>query len=79
MSKCDNCSFKKTRIGAGAPDDYSVEYCSKGHWDNSIVHDGDWSECIDFDKIPDRCVNRFEAPEFCESRINHSCEKCKDW
>lgn len=83
MSKCDNCSFKKQHIGACSPDGYPVEYCSKGHWVDSIGHNVEdvdhWSACIDFDKIPDRCVKRFEAPDFCESRFNHSCEKCNDW
>lgn len=30
--KCDTCKFKKTHIGAGPPDDYSMEYCEKDHW-----------------------------------------------
>lgn len=50
--KCDTCKFKKIHIGVGPPDDYSVEYCSKGHWeggpiDEEITHDA-WTDCIDY-------------------------------
>ncbi len=30
-------------------------------------------------ELPISCVNDFEKPEYCSQRINHLCQKCKDW
>ncbi len=52
--KCDTCKFKSIYIGSGAPDDYSMEICKKGHWEGG---DFDEHETVDFwDKCTDyRC------------------------
>lgn len=50
--KCDTCKFKKTHIGAGPPDDYSMEYCEKDHWMggpiDEEVDDDLWADCKDY-------------------------------
>lgn len=53
--KCDSCEFKKIHIGAGPPDDYTMEYCNKGHWeggplDEEILFDA-WVDCKDYNEI----------------------------
>ena len=65
--KCDTCQFKKLHLGAGPPDDYSMEYCSKGHWegwplDEEITNDA-FAECEDY-----RCYdcNGSGAVQVCE-------------
>lgn len=51
--KCDNCKFKSFHFGAGAPDDYSMDYCAKGHWEGGELGDDDeennyWDDCKDY-------------------------------
>ena len=51
--KCDTCKFKSFHFGAGAPDDYSMDCCAKGHWEggelgekeDEITH---WDNCKDY-------------------------------
>jgi len=57
--KCDNCLYKKIHIGAGPPDDYSIEYCSNGHWEGGELDEQEivdfWENCEDFKSaIPER-------------------------
>jgi hypothetical protein len=53
--KCDTCKFKKIYIGAGPPDDYSMEYCSKEHWEGGDFEEHEtidhWDDCEDFAPI----------------------------
>jgi hypothetical protein len=51
--KCDTCKFKSFHFGAGAPDDYSMDYCAKGHWEGGELGDDDeenshWDDCKDY-------------------------------
>lgn len=50
--KCDTCKFKSLHIGYGPPDDYSMEYCAKEHWEggpiDEVVPDDAWEDCLDY-------------------------------
>lgn len=53
--RCDTCKFKSIYIGAGAPDDYSMDYCSKEHWEgppDEVIENDNWANCADY-----RCKN----------------------
>lgn len=69
--KCDSCKFKKVHIGAGAPDDYSTEYCSKGHWEGGligeVIEEDAWASCSDF--YP-------KEPELVEEKDGPTCFSC---
>lgn len=50
--KCDTCAFKEIHIGAGPPDDYSMEYCGKGYWEGGDFDEHQtvdfWELCLDY-------------------------------
>jgi len=53
--KCDSCTHKNTHIGYGPPDDYSCEYCNKGHWEGGPLDEelpvvDRWGNCTDYEQ-----------------------------
>lgn len=55
--KCDNCKHQILHRGYGPPDDYSMLYCAKEHWENTPpweldeVEDIDpWENCEDYEE-----------------------------
>ncbi len=51
--KCDTCKFKSFHFGAGVPDDHSMDYCNKGHWEGVELGEDDeendyWDDCKDY-------------------------------
>ena len=55
--KCDNCKHQILYRGFGPPDDYSMLYCAKEHWENTPpweldeVEDIDpWENCEDYEE-----------------------------
>jgi hypothetical protein len=56
VKKCDTCAHKKMHLGAGPPDDYSCEYCAKGHWEggplfNEEIKTDPWKDCKDYQRV----------------------------
>lgn len=60
--KCDSCVYKVRYLGSGAPDDYSTQYCSRGHWEGGpeeeVIEGDPWADCQDYQKTPPSGVEK---------------------
>ena len=82
--KCNTCVHQSIYIGSGAPDDYSVAYCSKKHWENEPppleeISPDPWSDCKDFEQEgtgPNCCG---QAMHLAPSEVVYECRKCGYW